>query len=84
LITEVEHPPCFPDLALNDLWLFPKIKSAIKGQRFQYVEDIQKYLMMALKVIPQQEFQKCFQQWQHCWAKCIAAQGEYFKGDPSH
>jgi hypothetical protein len=34
-----------------------------------------------LKDIPQQEFQKCFQQWQYSWAKCIAAQGEYFEGD---
>jgi len=39
---------------------------------------------MALKVIPQQKFQNCFQQWQHCWAKHIAVQTEYFKGDPSH
>jgi histone-lysine N-methyltransferase SETMAR len=29
-ITEIEHPPCSPDLALNDFWLFPKIKSALK------------------------------------------------------
>jgi hypothetical protein len=39
--------------------------------------------MMALKDIPQQEFQKRFQQWQHRWDKCTAAQGEYFEGDPS-
>jgi hypothetical protein len=41
--------------------------------------------MMALKGIPEQEFQKkYFQQWQHHWAECIGAQGEYFKGDSSH
>jgi len=34
---------------------------------------------MALKVIPQQEFQKCFQQWQHIRVKCIVAHGEFFK-----
>jgi len=39
--------------------------------------------MTAPKAIPQQEFQKCFQLWQHPWAKCVAAQGEYFKGDTS-
>jgi len=39
--------------------------------------------MTALKAVPQWEFQKCLQQWQHHWTKCIAAQGEYFKGDPS-
>jgi len=37
----------------------------------------------ALKAIPQQEFQKCFQQWQHRWAKCIATQGECFESDNS-
>jgi len=30
-ITEMEHSPSFPDLALNNFWLFPKIKSALKG-----------------------------------------------------
>jgi hypothetical protein len=41
-ITDKEHPPCSPDLALNDFWLFPKIKSALKGQQFQDIEDIKK------------------------------------------
>jgi hypothetical protein len=40
-------------------------------------------MTMALKAIPQQKFQKCFQQWQHHWDKCRAAQGEHFEGDPS-
>jgi hypothetical protein len=30
-IAEMEHPPCSPDFALNDFWLFPEIKSALKG-----------------------------------------------------
>jgi hypothetical protein len=38
---------------------------------------------MALNAIPQQEFQKCFQQWQQCWTKCIDAQEKYFEGGPS-
>jgi hypothetical protein len=36
----MEHPAYSPDLAPNDLWLFPKINSALKGQRFQDTEDI--------------------------------------------
>jgi len=39
--------------------------------------------MTALKAIPQQEFQKCFQEWHHLWGKCIGTQMEYFEGDPS-
>jgi hypothetical protein len=30
-ITEMEHPPCYPDLAHNDFCLFLKVKSALKG-----------------------------------------------------
>jgi len=54
----------------------------LKG-RFQDTEDIPKKVITALKAVPQHEFQKCFQEWQHCWAKHTAAQGEYFNGDPS-
>jgi hypothetical protein len=36
------YPPSSPDLVLNDFWLFSKIKAALKGQKFQDIEDIQK------------------------------------------
>jgi hypothetical protein len=74
-ITEMEHLPSFPDLAPNDFQLFSKIKYALKGRRFQDIENIHKNLMIALKAISQQEFLKCFQQWQHRWDTCRAAQG---------
>jgi hypothetical protein len=54
----------------------------LKRRRFQDTEDIKKYVTTVLEDIPQQEFQKYFQQWQHRRAKCIAAQGEYFKVTP--
>jgi hypothetical protein len=34
-ITEKEHPPCSPDLAPNDFWLFPIINSDLQKLRFQ-------------------------------------------------
>jgi hypothetical protein len=34
LTTEMEHPSYSPDLVPNGFWLFPKIKSALKGRRF--------------------------------------------------
>jgi hypothetical protein len=51
-ITEMEHPTYFPDLAPNNFWLFPKIKSALKRRRFQDIEDV-KNVTTALKAIPQ-------------------------------
>jgi hypothetical protein len=62
-ITEMEHPSCSPDLVPNDSWLFPDIKSALKGRRFQDIEDIRKKKdTTTLKGIQQEECEKCFQQ----------------------
>jgi hypothetical protein len=38
LISEMEHPLNYPDLVPNDFWLFPKIKSALKGKKFRILK----------------------------------------------
>ena len=40
-ITQVTQPPYSPDLAPCNFWLFPKLKSALKGKRFQTTNEIQ-------------------------------------------
>jgi len=62
-ITEMQHPPYSPALSPYDFWLFVKIKSALKRRRFQDIKNIRKNVTTALKATPQQELQKCFQQW---------------------
>ena len=37
----VPHPPYSPDLAPADFFLFPKLKTTLKGRRYQTVEEIQ-------------------------------------------
>jgi len=37
----VPHQPYSPDVAPADIFLFPKIKTALKGRRFQTIEEIQ-------------------------------------------
>ena len=39
-ITQVTQPPYSPDLVPCDVWLFPKLKSPLKGKRFQIVDEI--------------------------------------------
>jgi len=34
------HPPYSPDLAPADFFLFPKLKTTLKGRRFQTIEEI--------------------------------------------
>ena len=40
-ITQVTQPPYSPDLVPCDFWLFPKLKSPLKGKGFQTVNEIQ-------------------------------------------
>jgi hypothetical protein len=67
-ITEMEHPPHFPYLAPNDFWLFPKINSVLKERKLQDI-DTSKKCDDKLQAIPQQDFEKCFQKWQHRWTE---------------
>jgi histone-lysine N-methyltransferase SETMAR len=64
-IMKLDHPPYSPALASCDFWPFPKLKTALKGCIFSDTADIQEQAMTILKSIPEEEFQKCFEQWKH-------------------
>ena len=34
-----------------------------------------------LKIIPVEDFQRCYQKWEQRLHRCVAAQGNYFEGD---
>jgi hypothetical protein len=44
-ITKLDHPPYSPDLAPCDFWLFPELKTALKGCRFDDISDIQHHVV---------------------------------------
>ena len=50
-ITQVTQPLYSPDLAPCDFWLFPKLKSPLKGKRFQTISEIQENMTGQLMVI---------------------------------
>ena len=50
-ITQVTQPHYSPDLVHCDFWLFPKLKSPLKGKRFQTVNEIQENMIGQLIVI---------------------------------
>ena len=75
-ITVLEHPAYSPDLVPNDFFLFPKIKKILKGRHFDDIDDIRINTTAALKAIPQNQFQNCFEGWSRRWYRCIASKGE--------
>ena len=50
-ITQVTQPPYSPDLVPCDFWLFPKLKSTLKGTGFKTINEIQENMMGQLMAI---------------------------------
>ena len=80
-IPVVEHPPYSPDLAPCDFFLFLKIKSALKGTRFESVDAVKAKATQLLNSITQDDLQDCFQQWKIFIEQCRDRGGDYIEGD---
>ena len=79
-IATLEHPPYFPDLAPCDFFLFPKIKSVLKGTHFSDIDSIKMTATTKLKKIPENAFQECFESWKRRMHKCFQVEEDYFEG----
>ncbi|KAG5345622.1 MOS1T transposase, partial [Acromyrmex heyeri] len=79
----LEHAPYSPDLAPCDFFLFPKIKSALKGTRFESMEEVKRKSAELLNALTKEDFQHCFDQWKKRMERCVARGGEYIEGQHS-
>ena len=75
-----EHPRYSPDLVPCDFFLFPKIKSVLKGTHFSDIDSIKMAATTELKKIPENAFQECFESWKRRIHKCFQVEGNYFEG----
>jgi len=80
-ITMLEHPPYSPDLAPCDVFLFPKIKSALKGSRFESIDVVKAKVTELTSKLTEDDLQHCFQQWKICMKQCRDWGGEFNEGD---
>jgi len=48
---------------------------------FADVSEAKKKTLEFLNSISTEELQKCFQQWEKRWHRCIESKGDYFEGD---
>lgn len=62
-IAVLEHLPYSPDLAPCDFFLFPKVKSALKGTRFTSLPDVKKKTTELLRQLREDELRHDFEQW---------------------
>jgi len=54
---------------------------AMKGKRFESIQDIEAVTTAQLKTLTKEDFQNCFRKWQERWDTCVRSEGEYFEGD---
>jgi len=76
---QLQQPPYLPHLSPCDFFLFPRLKKVLKGHQFEATEDIKRNSTNTLLDNPNEEFAKCFQQWQQSWAKRVDAEGNYME-----
>ena len=76
----VPQPPYSPDLAPCDFWLFSNFKEKLRGSCYETIEEMKEAVMKVIDTLTQEDFHGAFQKLLE-WYKCIAAGGDYFKGD---
>ena len=81
-IKTVPHPPYSPNLAPSDFWLFPKLKEKLRGCRYETIEEMKEAVTKVIDTLTQENFHGAFEKLLERY-KCIAAGGDYLKGDYS-
>jgi len=59
----LEHRAFSPDLAPSDFFTVSEDEGNKKGRHFDDIDDIRSNTTAALKAIPQNQFQNCFEEW---------------------
>jgi len=80
-ITTLPHPPYSPDLVPCGFFLFPKLKTHLKGHHSGTVENVQTAATRALNNISSEDFLHCYEEWQQRCSRCFRSQGASFEGD---
>ena len=78
-IKTVPHHPYHRDLAPCDFWLFPKLR----GCHYETTEEMKESVMKVIDMLTQEDLYGAFQKLLEWYNKCIAAGGDYSKGDLS-
>ncbi|GFW51489.1 histone-lysine N-methyltransferase SETMAR [Trichonephila clavipes] len=68
-----------PRLCPSRLFLFPKVKTALKGCQHRSLDDVKRACMHALKDVLVGDFQGAYESWKRHLQKYVHAQGAYFE-----
>jgi histone-lysine N-methyltransferase SETMAR len=75
----LEHPPCSPDLAPSDFYLFPKLKLFLAGQRFSWNQKAIAAVEGYFADLTKNHYRDRIMSLERRWNKCISLKGDYVK-----
>jgi histone-lysine N-methyltransferase SETMAR len=73
----VPHPSYSLDLAPSDIWLFPKLKETLKGQRFSSDAEVEAAVCKCISSQTKTFFRDEMKKWIEQLKKCVAVNGNY-------
>jgi histone-lysine N-methyltransferase SETMAR len=73
----LEHPPCSPDLALSDFYLFPKLRLFLVGQRFSSNQGAIAAVEGYFADLTKNRYRDGIMALEHRWNKCIGLKRDY-------
>ena len=78
-IKTVPLRPYSQDIVPCDFWLFLKLR----GCRYEAIEEMKEAVTEVIVTFTQEDIHRAFQKLSERYNKCIAAGGDYVKGDKS-
>lgn len=67
-----------------DLWLFPRFKMPVTGERFNDIKTTKTNAMSIIKAIPKSGYEDYFRKLKHYWERVLQSNGNYFEGCQEH
>ena len=76
----LNHPPYSPDLSPCDVFLFPRLKKMLSGNKYVSRSSLGSTVYQCLQQIPKEDYLSAFRDWVKRLQKCVSVKGEYFEG----
>lgn len=75
----LQHSPYSPDLAPMDFAVFPRLKSELRGRRFENLDELRLATRSVVSHFEKDWYREVFDKWVDRHKRCITAKGEYFE-----
>ena len=76
----LNHPPYSPDLSPFDVFLFPRLKKMLSGNKYTSRSSLGSAVYQCLQQISKEDYLSAFRDWVKRLQKCVSVKGEYLEG----